>query len=118
MAAWEVTSSAFVFFIFLLFFIGFQVPDDKKYVALKMLFIWLGFTMIIPFLGIQYLIANEHLSSVANLYLGITMVYLPIYIFLVYILFVLYFKDVIQFFKASVKGFKGNYDDTEFIDEV
>lgn len=116
MAAWEVTSSAFVFFIFLLFFIGFQIPDDKKYVALKMLFIWFGFTMIIPFLGIQILISGEHLSSVANIYKGVLVVYLPIYGFLVWILFILFFKDVILFFKAAIKGFKGTDGETTFIE--
>ena len=106
-AAWEVIQSAFIALIFLFFFIGFNIGDEKKYIAFKLLFIWLGFTLISPFLWIQYMIAREHITAVANIYRVIFITYLPIYILLVWILYITFFKDVMIFLREAVKGFKG-----------
>ena len=114
MAAWEVTSSAFVALIFLFFFIGFNIGEERKYRVFKLLFIWFGFTLISPFLWIQYMITREHLIPVANVYRIIFITYLPIYGFLVWILYIAFFKDAIIFIKESVKGFKGDGEDEEF----
>ena len=72
-----------------------------------MLFIWLGFTLISPFLWIQYMIARDHIIPVANVYRVIFLTYLPIYIFLVWILYITFFKDVMIFVKEAANGFKG-----------
>jgi len=114
MAAWEVITSAFIALIFTFIFVGFQISEEKKYLPFKLFFLWFGFTLVIPFLGALYFIANEHLASVANLFKGVIIVYLGLYTLFVYILFVNFFKDVLQFFKKSINGFKGSDDEDEF----
>jgi len=93
--------------IFLFFFVAFNNDEQKRYIVFKLLFIWFGFTMIIPFLYIQKLIAAPHLIKIANAYGFVLQAYLPIYGLMIYVLYVAFFKDVVLFFKESVKGFKG-----------
>ncbi len=117
MAAWEIIQHSFIAFIFLLFFIGFNIGEEKKYIVFKVLFIWFGFTLISPFLWIQYMIAREHLTAVANVYRVIFLTYLPIYVFLVWVLYIAFFKDVMIFIKQAASGFKGE-EETDLIGEV
>ena len=113
MAAWEIIQHSFIALIFLFFLIGFQIGEEKKYVVFKLLFIWLGFTLISPFLWMQYMISREHILGVANVYQAIFMIYLPIYIFLNWVLYLTFFKDVMKFIKEAANGFKGSDDEPE-----
>ena len=101
---------AFVAFIHLFFFLAFAISDEPKYRPFKMFFLWFGATLIMPFLWMCKLIAEAKIAAVGNIFRTVFIVYLPIYGFFVWIIFIVYFKDVLIFFKNAMGGFKDKDD--------
>lgn len=114
MAAWEVFLSAFVAMIALFFFIGFSISDDKRYMPFKILLIWLGFTLIIPLLWCFKKVTILHITAVGNMFNTLLMLYLPIYTGIVYIVYIVFLKDVWKFLKSSIEDIKESKKEQEY----
>jgi Na+/phosphate symporter len=112
--AWEVVSTSLVALIFCCFYIAFNLnTENKKLIIFKVFFLWFGFTLVMPFLQLSKYAVPAAETEAINIFTNLFLTYLPLYVFLNYIIFIVFFKDVLIFFRECVKNFGKGKDDLE-----
>lgn len=95
--------AAFIAFIHLWFFLAMTI-DDPRWKPVKILLLWFGATMINPFIWMCKLIADAHMVTVGNALTVVFVAYSAVYVLFTWFMFILFFKDVVWFFKDVISN--------------